>query len=194
MATLALGIGVSSLKALSLRGEAVRPKDVWDTDIWGGLPAFVEQEEYDLWNVTLDPRPKSLTGMVGPGLLPNPCSGSDFHAPVYEYRQWRLSRVYLEPTQNYPMRYQLSVTLHDSANNYSVQCTGSTELPSAPYDRWHINCVPETGFQDDRFQGQTSLSMWMRLFEADYLSYDPLTVTQYWYCPPPLVAGKSPYP
>jgi len=191
--TLLFGLGVSCYEFIP-REVAIQPKDVWDTEIWSGLPRLLEQEETDLWNVTLSPRPKLLPGLGTSGTpgLPNPCTDADFHAPVYEYQQWRLRKVYLNPNGEYPLRYQLTVTLRDSANNYAMQCVGTIDVPNVPYDRWRINCVPESDFQDDRFQGQVSLSMWLRIFEVDWLTYEPLSVSQFWYCPP--VANASAYP
>ncbi|KAK5655527.1 hypothetical protein OQA88_5458 [Cercophora sp. LCS_1] len=183
-----------SCNKLVHREEAVQPKDVWDTGVWGGLPPLNEQEEVDLWDVAPYPRPNLLKGPESDTTLglPNPCTDAGFHAPVYEYHQWRLRKVYLNPNGEYPLRYQLTVTLRDGANNYSMQCAGTIDVLSVPYDRWRINCVPESEQHDDRFQGQVSLSMWLRLFEVDWLTYDPLSVTQYWHCPP--AVNVSSYP
>ncbi|KAK3370376.1 hypothetical protein B0H63DRAFT_552312 [Podospora didyma] len=172
-----LGQGVLCHKAFLQTKAIQQPKDAWDTETWGGLPLFIEQEESDLWDLpALDHQPRLL--LPGVVSLPNPCTETTFAAPVYEYHQWNLRKTYLSSTGEYPVRYQLAVTLRDIANNYSMQ--------------WRINCAPETDFQDDRFQGQVSLSMWLRIFEVDWLTYEPLSVTQYWYCPPGVNASSYP--
>lgn len=164
--------------------EATHPKDIWDVEVWGGLPLYNPDEtdphETVSWNAkpVYDPGTLIQPGVKGVG-LPNPCTKSYFVDPVYDLFDWNVTKIYLNASGEYPADYYLNVIVKDSANNYSLFCSGdlSVSLPT-PQD-WKINCILDGA----QFNGHGLLSLRMEVPGA-FVRSSALGLEQYWYCSP----------
>ncbi|KAK5658126.1 hypothetical protein OQA88_2682 [Cercophora sp. LCS_1] len=179
------------------RAESTRPADVWDTSIWDGLPPFPSTEpaeaEFGSVKLVLDTRPEGTPAIR----VPNPCVDADFRPPVYEFADWKVTRVYGNASGEYPNTFHISVTLRDSLNKYEMECAGDHEIKvGGPYEDRFTRCAPPGGFQDDSFQPVVSFEIYQRTLvegtkQTDWLATRALGFQQYWLCTP--AANSSTY-
>ncbi|KAK3339805.1 hypothetical protein B0T25DRAFT_636249 [Lasiosphaeria hispida] len=176
-----------------------RPTDIWDTNTWGGLP-LLDNLRLEIFPAGL----KNFNDQQGTqpnnasAHLPNPCLDSDFQTPVYDFIDWNVTRVYLNASNEYPNTFHIAVMLRDSANNYSLKCTGEHVIKNGgPYEQRYTHCAPEGGFHDGSFQPIVSFGLYEPILTQ---STEPGSVgrinsnvglQQYWICTPP--ANSSSY-
>ena len=184
------------LRHVSSQGTEDRPKDLWDVELWGGLPPFTDvtanedQMVVQVQNLVPEP-PNTVQEAVQ---LPNPCTDTGFRPPVYTFSGWNITKTYLNASGEYPSHYTLDVRLQDTANNYSMGCSSDLLAPWRLNQDWRTECVIEKGSRDDRFQSVTWLSVRLRVLETQetWLWGSGLGLQQYWHCPPG--ANDSRYP
>lgn len=170
-----------------------RPKDLWETNIWGGLPSL--QELSAELNIPEAPsaanfvsRPNTFqaaavahNNTTTDSRLPNPCTDASFRAPVYEIVSWNVTRAHSDSSSlDSPVRIDVAATLWDRVNNYSMQCAGDLMF-ARPWDYWYISCAPEGGFRDEGLQQLASIALWSQPFSRDS-GTNNLMVQQYWGC------------
>lgn len=179
----------------SCQEKPTRPKDVWDVEVWGGLPSLSPDAiESFSWQQKpiIAPGPGTASGMAA--LLRNPCTDAEFLPPLYELSSWNVSKTYLNASGELPTYYTFSVTLQDTANSYSLRCSGEFRVPFPPNQDLKTPCAPEDAFQDDRFQGNVWLIVRKPAPGADdrWIREGSLGLEHFWYCPPH--QGESAYP
>ncbi|KAK0648008.1 hypothetical protein B0T16DRAFT_455514 [Cercophora newfieldiana] len=174
-----------------------RPRDMWNVDIWGGLPPFADDTESP--DESAFRNQKSVLdigvhlGSSAAPRLPSPCTDANFLPPIYDLHEWNMTKTYLNASGEYPLRYHFSVTVQDVANNYSVRCSGDFPVPWSPNTDWRVLCIPETAFPDDQYGG----NIWLVLFPLQrgehglrpnpreiWISGTPIGVDHLWFCPP----------
>ena len=131
--------------------------------------------------------------------LPNPCLDSNFQAPVYDFLDWNVTRVYLNASGEHPNTFDIAVRLRDIPNNYSLNCAGQHVIRnSGPYEQRYTACTPEGGFNDNSFRPIVSFELYEPILT---LSTTPdgvginskVGLQQYWICTPPPASSSSSY-
>ncbi|KAK3348678.1 hypothetical protein B0T25DRAFT_608834 [Lasiosphaeria hispida] len=184
------------LKHVLCQEESTRPKDIWDVEVWGGLPPLGDNAiEPFSWNQKPVINPGPSPGSSTAPRLRNPCTDTDFLPPAYALSGWDMTKTYLNASGELPTHYQFNVTLQETANNYSLRCSGQFLVPFPPNQDLKTACIPDDEFHDDRFQGNVWL--YIRKLKTPesqdaLIREGTLGLEHYWYCPPN--ASESAYP
>ena len=115
---------------------------------------------------------------------PNPCTDSQFRAPIYEFDKLAVFKQFFNDNDNDPRRFLSAVnfTLRDVANNYSFGCNWGPRNPGAGPSWETQDCVPETGPVPDTSRSVTLLNLWPEFLLLNRSREGPVRIAQYWYC------------
>jgi len=180
--------------------ELTRPSDIWDVEVWGGLPAFDDDTQGPYgplgWNQKPVYDPGARQGLSAAARLPNPCDNPKFLPPTYDLSGWNMTKTYLNVSGEYPLHYRFNVTVQDTANDYSVRCSGDFPVPWSPNTDWRVSCVPD----NDQYSG----NIWLVLFPLQrqdhgvwvepreiWIPGTPVGMDHLWFCPPSTSANES---
>lgn len=186
----ALLLGLGHVSSQELEGSQ-RPKDVWEVKKWGGLgglPPFGDADTEQDTDMSIVSKAQSVMPdpPAGNSLLPNPCTDADFLRPNYTLSGLNLTRTFLNASSEFPALYQANVSVHDTANNLPMRCSGEF-LAIYQNQQLRIDCAHESGLRDSRFQGSALLNLRLSIFEtqeAAILGQKSFQLEQYWVCPP----------
>ncbi|KAK1751131.1 hypothetical protein QBC47DRAFT_464326 [Echria macrotheca] len=176
-----------------------RPKDIWETNTWGGLPPLNDSPQ-EISASAIKILQTELKATDASEHLPNPCLDSTFQTPVYDFLDWNVTRVYLNASGEYPNTFHIAVRLRDSANNYSMNCAGDHMIRNTgPFEQRYTPCAPEGGFNDNSFQPLVSFELYEPILQESSIPNwagqdlnSKIGLQQYWICTSP--ADPSSYP
>lgn len=117
--------------------------------------------------------------------LPNPCSDASFRNPVFSLTNWDVTKAHQRAASEYPADIHLSVTLRDTANNYTLHCAADHHVESDKVAFVHPACTPEGGFHEDDVRALMSLEIRDSDFFPVQGAETPffVQVSQSWFCP-----------
>jgi hypothetical protein len=108
--------------------------------------------------------------------IPSPCV-DQFNPPIYQFSNFTTSVSW-----NLGTSMDMSFTISDTANNYSLQCHG-TYNPMAD-DTYYSedDCVPEDGQPLTDYHTQVMLHVHTFRVKNEWDPQGPIRIDQHWYC------------
>jgi hypothetical protein len=115
---------------------------------------------------------------------PNPCTDSQFNAPIYEFSNLTIVKDFFDDYGPYPDRYLSTVkfVLRDLANNFTFHCNWNARNPAAGPSWETQDCVADEAPTASHPQVLTLLNLWPEFLMMNKSMADPITIVQYWYC------------